>query len=40
MTNLNLLIKFIISITNYYNITDGNLGVLFNGLKGSGKFWC
>lgn len=24
-------------ITNYYNITDGNLGVLFNGLKGSGK---
>lgn len=27
-------------IINYYNSTDGNLGVLFNGLKGSGKFWC
>lgn len=24
-------------IINYYNSTDGNLGVLFNGLKGSGK---
>ena len=24
-------------ITNYYNNTDGNLGILFNGLKGSGN---
>ena len=24
-------------IINYYNSTDGNLGILFNGLKGSGK---